>query len=292
MLFKIDYTNPSNFTWNVVNPNTNICLDLTRNLPDVAAKSFTIDKMSNGGMYLATDVGVYYTNNEMLNNGTNWVEFGTNLPHVPITGLDINYAVNKLRATTAGRGMWQHDLYCPLVLNAIETLPHYVTDAYIEAKNTIYSTTQVPNNYKLTYRAGLEIELADGFGAEEGSEFGAFIHPCDVPYTNSFRKKAPLTNTPMYNAEQEQIIPLNAQAIQLYPNPTTGTVNVGTKAAILSIELYSVNGTIIYSANKTQRIDANNYTLQLTSLEQGVYFVKTKVEGGTIYNTKLVLYNN
>ncbi len=273
MLFELDYTNPSAFTYNFANDPTNtvdpnLYLDLTRNLPDVSGGGFAIDKYSNRGMYFATDVGVFYTNLKMLDNGTNWIPFGVSLPNTGTKGLNINYATNKLRSIVWGRGAWQHDLYCPTDINLTEATTYTATN-YLEAQNTITSTATVPNALSITYRAGTEIELADGFSAVEGAEFGAFIHSCNTPYTNSFRKANPATN---YITNTETQAMPQTQAVQLHPNPTSGILYITATEGNLHYVLKNITSSTLKQGRITNNqlsiaeYPAGLYLLQLTNV--------------------------
>ena len=104
-------------------------------------------KGSNDGVYVGTDVGVYYHNNSM----SGWEPFMSGLPNVIVNWLEINYTANKIRAATYGRGMWESDLACPTTNDVIESTT-YSTDAFIEAGNNLYSTA-IDSNYNITYRA-------------------------------------------------------------------------------------------------------------------------------------------
>ncbi|MBN2745896.1 MAG: choice-of-anchor J domain-containing protein, partial [Bacteroidales bacterium] len=82
------------------------------NLPTVSMNTLIIDKNANEGIYVGTDVGVFYKDATM----TNWVSFSTGLPPAAeITELEIHYATNAqnsvIRAATYGRGLWSSDLY-------------------------------------------------------------------------------------------------------------------------------------------------------------------------------------
>jgi len=120
MIYKIDYTNTSNPVFTDISYN---------NFPYTVARenSIAVEKGSNGGVYVATEFGVYYTNNEMLNvTGNEWKLVGTELPHVPSHGLEINYISNSLRVGTRGRGVWEIPLPCiyseqPLVIDNNKT---------------------------------------------------------------------------------------------------------------------------------------------------------------------------
>lgn len=89
--------------------------DISLNLPYTVARENCIaaEKGSNGGVYFATEFGVFYTNNELMNNaGNEWMLVGKELPHIPSNGIEINYICNSLRLGTWGRGVWEIPLPC------------------------------------------------------------------------------------------------------------------------------------------------------------------------------------
>lgn len=154
----------------------NLSKDLTKNLPNtgVGSDALVLEKGSNGGMYLSTDFGVYYTNNKLLADQTGWVPFGTELPHVTGSGMEINYKINKIRIGTFGRGVWEHNLYCPPSYDLVETAT-YTSNDFKEAEHNITSTSIVNSPRNINYRAGTQIILQPGFRAATGSSFHAFI---------------------------------------------------------------------------------------------------------------------
>ncbi|MFO7617640.1 MAG: T9SS type A sorting domain-containing protein [Bacteroidales bacterium] len=78
-------------------------VNYSEGLPNVPTNCLFINKMSNYAMYAGTDLGVYYRNPAM----SEWVPFDDGLPNVIVNVLDINYKVNKIRAATFGRGIWE-----------------------------------------------------------------------------------------------------------------------------------------------------------------------------------------
>ena len=66
-------------------------------------------KGSDGGIYVATDMGVYYTDNTL----EEYIPWMKDLPSVVVTELTIDQGANKIRASTYGRGLWESDLYIP-----------------------------------------------------------------------------------------------------------------------------------------------------------------------------------
>lgn len=76
-------------------------------LPNVPVNSIVAQPLSPNGVYVGTDLGVFYRDD--YSNG--WVPYGTGMPNVVVSELEINMTSGKLRAATYGRGIWQADLY-------------------------------------------------------------------------------------------------------------------------------------------------------------------------------------
>jgi hypothetical protein len=91
--------------------------DFSANLPDAPANVIVVDSgasLSNGIVYVGTDVGVFATST----GSANWTEVGNAavpngfLPNVAVTSLRIfnSGGLNRLRAGTYGRGVWEWNL--------------------------------------------------------------------------------------------------------------------------------------------------------------------------------------
>ncbi len=87
--------------------------DLTNNLPDVEATDLVVDPDIPNTLYVATTMGVYWSNN----GGLVWSALGAGLPNSPVTSLVLHQASRTLRAATHGRGVW--DLSIPTTANPI-----------------------------------------------------------------------------------------------------------------------------------------------------------------------------
>ena len=83
--------------------------NITINLPNAPVNSIVYHAGSDDGLYVGTDMGVFYTDNTL----GNWQPYGQGMPAVIVMELEINYATNKLRAATYGRGLWETPLYTP-----------------------------------------------------------------------------------------------------------------------------------------------------------------------------------
>ena len=85
------------FTW----------INKSQGLPNVPANSIVTQPNSPNGLYLGTDLGVFYRDDYM----TQWEPYGLEMPNVVVSEVEINMAAGKLRAATYGRGIWEADLY-------------------------------------------------------------------------------------------------------------------------------------------------------------------------------------
>ncbi|MDP4219743.1 MAG: T9SS type A sorting domain-containing protein [Bacteroidota bacterium] len=80
--------------------------NITGTLPNVPVNTIIYESGSNDGIYIGTDIGVFYRDKTM----TDWEPFITELPNVSVTELEINETSGMIRAATFGRGMWQSPL--------------------------------------------------------------------------------------------------------------------------------------------------------------------------------------
>ncbi len=83
--------------------------NISGNLPNLPANCIVYQNGTNDGLYVGTDVGVYYKDNTM----SSWMPFSNGLPNTIINELEIHYGASKLRAATYGRGLWETSIYDP-----------------------------------------------------------------------------------------------------------------------------------------------------------------------------------
>lgn len=95
-----------NHVYHTTNGGTN-WTNITGSLPNLPCNIVKYDPSGSGGIYVGTDIGVYYRDNT---TGV-WVSYNNNLPNVIVNDLEINYANNVIRAGTFGRGVWTSSVY-------------------------------------------------------------------------------------------------------------------------------------------------------------------------------------
>jgi len=81
--------------------------NISSGLPNIPVNCIVYSNGTDDGVYVGTDIGVFYRDNSM----TTWVDFNSGFPRVAVRDLEIYYPTGKLRAATYGRGTWESDLY-------------------------------------------------------------------------------------------------------------------------------------------------------------------------------------
>jgi photosystem II stability/assembly factor-like uncharacterized protein len=108
-------------------------INITSNLSGVGFNCITFDEKPNNGLYLGTEVGVFYRNDSI----GHWISINQDLPVVSVTKIDINHTLHKIRASTYGRGIWETQEYTPSGItksefeNNISIYPNPATDQII-----------------------------------------------------------------------------------------------------------------------------------------------------------------
>jgi len=76
------------------------------NLPNLPVNCIVNQPYSNGDLYIGTDIGVYYKNNDMVD----WIPYMNGLPNVIVSELEIQNLEGTISAATYGRGVWKSNL--------------------------------------------------------------------------------------------------------------------------------------------------------------------------------------
>jgi len=77
--------------------------NISYNLPNIPVNCVAYQNDSNGFVYLGTDLGVYYLDDE----NDEWVLYSDGLPNVIVHELDVHLKSHTLKAATFGRGVWE-----------------------------------------------------------------------------------------------------------------------------------------------------------------------------------------
>ena len=87
--------------------------NISMNLPNMPANCLAFEPGTNNAIYVGTDVGIYYTNDNL----TEWIDYSQDLPNVIIDELEVHPLSGKILAATYGRGIWENNLADPATVS-------------------------------------------------------------------------------------------------------------------------------------------------------------------------------
>lgn len=133
--------------------------DISRGLPDAPANSIVVDPTDANIVYLATDAGVYYTQNIASCSQPSsacWSIFGALLPNAPVTRLSLVNTSSgpAMLAATYGRGVWQIGLS-----NSATTTATATPAAGLTFGNQAVGTTSAPQQVLVTNTGGIPLQI-------------------------------------------------------------------------------------------------------------------------------------
>ncbi|MDW8394319.1 MAG: T9SS type A sorting domain-containing protein [Chitinophagales bacterium] len=153
--------------------------NISGSLLNVPVNTIVYEKNSPDRLYVGTDIGVFYRDN----NTSDWVFYNDGLPNVMVHELEINYGSGKLLAATYGRGIWQTDLVgsaAPLITTSPITTSPLCPAGTVTVSFTTSGTFQIGNVFKAqlsdangSFSAPVEI------GSVSGTTSGSI--PCTLP---------------------------------------------------------------------------------------------------------------
>jgi hypothetical protein len=198
----------------------------------------------------------------------------------------------------------ENDNYCDFTsnlydyyLNHTDKIPYEITPKYFTRLESVTQTQdatgyyrKIPQNAQAEYTAHKTVVLRNGFHAEVGSEFRAYINPCESCETNLRNRNEVLEKCAAKKnfdtKEGERETQQSNKGISVYPNPNTGKFYVGLnnkQETIKQITLYGILGNQIAVENHLQSsiVDASYFP-------SGIYVVKVLTNLGNVYFEKVV----
>jgi len=250
-------------------------------LPNLPTYCIEIDK-SSGDIYLGTELGVYLFNS----NDTTWSKYGSGLPNVISTDLDIQYSGSILRVGTFGRGVWQ----IPLNTTYVPTLTaSFSSDATTICKNgciNFFDNSVNPaTSWSWTFT-----------GATPSSSTQQ--NPTNICYSDTGTYSVSLTVTNSISNDSKTITDYvkvmdctsidetdKDNYVKIFPNPNNGSFNIelGDKKGFKKVIIYNLLGEKVYRNSKLQE------KYQITGLPKGTYMVEIVYSNKKITKKVLVI---
>jgi PKD repeat protein len=139
--------------------------NISGGLPQLPVNCVIQNKLntSDEELYAGTDVGVY-----VKVGSANWTAFYDSLPHVVVNELDIYYDTltpsnSLIRAATFGRGLWESELYSPLLIPVADFVADTLTPSTIDTVRFTDLSSNSPTSWfwdfdpsTITYQNGTD----------------------------------------------------------------------------------------------------------------------------------------
>ncbi len=278
---KVYYTSNGGTSW------TNI----SGTLPNVPVNCIAYHNNGQDGIYIGTDIGVFYKDNTM----TDWEPFRNGLPNVMI--LDLEITQNKIRAATYGRGIWQSDLRGNICVE------NYALSGDIAGyqslwANTITSTATITGGIgtEVYYKAGTRITLGTGFKVVPGSRFKATIGECNSSNL-AVRQYSGVYDGMMSGAlgvasVMDSMTVQTNNRLKVYPNPFSRQSMIEfyiARQTPVTVSLWDLSGTRVKVLFQSQHQSPGNYQVRLDAagIRHGGYLVR--LETGDYQETKKII---
>ena len=182
-------------------------------------------------------------------------------------------------------------------------------DPYANVPKTFTRLTSVPNNYQSSWRtiptgaiseyvAHEEVILQDGFLAETGSDFYAYISPCESCDDRMVAGETsdvagggndnPTDTLPAPKSLQTETTQSDDAALTVYPNPTDDLLYIELSGAnIATVALYDLQGRLVETLRATS-LQVGTVSLNVKSVPAGVYVLCVTDTNGKEYRQKIV----
>lgn len=247
--------------------------NISSGLPALQINCIVYDRNSDEGLYIGNQAGVWYRDNSI----GGWVHFSNGLPVVDVRELEIyqdaNPANSRLMAATYGRGLWNSDLYVTSVLPV--TLSAF--GARCEGAVVVLdweTQTERNNDYFAVERssdAKVWQTVATVKGAGNATEQQVYQAKDHRPLSGAAYYRLRQTDfdgqTALSNVLSLSCEGLPAPEVKVYPNPTTGEVQIQGYGQAARLRIYNATGQLVHTLMPADDVDA----LYIGFLPKGVY---------------------
>jgi photosystem II stability/assembly factor-like uncharacterized protein len=263
-------------------------------LPDMPVRWFMFHPDGADSAYIATDLGVWYTDN-LNGSSTNWVPANnSSMPNVSVRMLQYRASDRTLMAITHGRGVFT------ATISSSDTIRDLGTGVLASGSYTpnsgqiiLNSSNTILSGSNITFTAPEAINLKPGFTVQSGATFSATIssgarlpaaYPEPVPYEYAYIPPR-VDWSARSKVETQQSTSLDKASFKIYPNPVVDQMVFEWNQEVAqnhSILITDLNGKMVKAIRQSeffpkgfQRISFN-----LASLPSGNYFISLVGESG------------
>ena len=249
-------------------------------LPNLPVNCIVYQNNTANALYVGTDVGVYFISDSLAS----WQPFFSGLPNVDVDELEIAYSINKIRAATNGRGLWESNL----AINSGGVLPIELISVtgYNKDKNNYinWSTSSSGQTVKFEIERSSDSSVFFKIGAlnahgnlNTNTDYTFIdydvpvglsyyrLHKIDLNGELSYSKTIAIRNSPTQFHFEVIPIPFKDELkVKIYSERNQPA----------KLQIIDIHGRVILS----QMIFTSNLRLSTSSWASGVYFLKINNE--------------
>ncbi|NCA76670.1 MAG: T9SS type A sorting domain-containing protein [Alphaproteobacteria bacterium] len=247
---------------------------ISQNLPNVSVNCIVFQDSSNEGLYIGTDLGVYFRNNQM----TSWKRFSSGLPNVMVTDLKIQYMNGKIRAATYGRGLWESDLYVASGTYQVRAVDIPIVGGDVEGDGV--------------FNPGGKAHMIAR--SEPGWKFTGWYEN-DAKISDSLNYSFTVNENHNLVGMFEETTGVNESKLKsrvhLFPNPTQGIIEIQIDKEISGdlqkVMVANMEGKSVFES--TAKITKEHFTIDLSSGSNGKYLVTLYFKSGEKVSNTIIL---
>ena len=249
-------------------------------LPNLPVNCIVYQDNSNDALYVGTDVGVYFISDSL----PAWQSFFNGLPNVEVQELEIAPGINKIRAATNGRGLWESDLgIFTAVSLPVELLSFTGNHDAVHDRNELQWVTSSERNcsYFDVMKSPdahnyFSIGNVPGAGNSTVQRYYSFTDEGNVSGVNYYYLRqtdydgnSTLSGTISIRSE-------NKNRLNVWPNPANTIIRFDSfdRNELFDVQLFDIMGREIWVQPVLDRYSALSNELDISFLPQGVYFIK------------------
>lgn len=143
--------------------------------------------------------------------------------------------------------------------------------------NGNYSMIPVTYNADVTYRAGEEIQLTDGFSVTAGASFHAYIDPFEC-IGGQLQRVGDESNEDWEDQEITKSVPPSALSAALFPNPTTGQITYNGTGPLGSATVMDLTGRALSTIGLNGA--EGPVSIDLSTYRPGTYLLRVQYLNG------------
>ena len=147
------------------------------------------------------------------------------------------------------------------ISSTVTTIPNYAFSGCTSLAKIICRATTVP-------------ETGDEIFEGVPSNMTIYVPGASL---SSYQSAEPWKNYILKSLATLDVTEINANGFNIYPNPVESNLTIDTDEVITEINIYSLTGVIVY-----QTTAVNNNVINVSDLNDGVYFINIKTENGDV----------